>query len=152
MRSILVVLVFGFLVSCAPTQTKESQPMLGEKWILTIGNSKTYQLTTTEVTTRGKEVFYNSATNDGRASLISLAGVKEDGSLSNVIAFVSKSKPASIRLRPEGINDEEGTFCIAPYSLERKRLEGFYFNGFFNRIGTFRSPADTDGQCTLERV
>jgi hypothetical protein len=152
MRASLVFLVFGLLISQALSQTTDNQSVIGDKWRLVIGSSIVYQLTITEVAKIGKESFYSASSNDGRASLIALAGVKNDGSLSNVIAFISKSKPPSVRIQPDAINDEEGTFCMTPYSSDKKLPEGFYFNGFFSRIGTFRSPADADGKCTLEKL
>jgi hypothetical protein len=152
MRSIFVLLVFGFLVSCAPTQTKNSQPIVGENWRLIISGSEKYQLTITDTRKLGQEVYFNATSNDGKASIISLTGVDKNGNLSNIIAFVSKTKNADVKLNLEAVNDEEGTLCIVPYSLEKKLFDGFYFKGLVSKISTLRSAADYDGKCTLEKL
>ena len=152
------IVVFASLLilttSCAPAQQENRKTTLeiGEKWQLTIGKSETYQLTLTQENILGKEYFYNATSSNEKAAIVSLAGVGKDGNLSNVIAFISKSKPSSVQLKPETLNDEEGTLCITSYSLEKKPLDGFYFKGLVSKIGTLGSAADYDGTCSLQRL
>jgi hypothetical protein len=153
MRAIIAMfLLSGILMSCAPSQQTVNIPKIRENWLLSLEGAESYQIETQKVEKIENGLIFSSSTDSDRASLISISGEKEDGDYSSIIVFVSKTQPANYQLLPENINEEEGVFCMAPFSLRKNKIEGFFFRGYFSRFSSFRSTAEFDGKCVIQRI
>jgi hypothetical protein len=156
MKNYLGFIVILALSSCTPMQSKtiiEPFPTnTGDRWRLIIAQNQTMILDIKKIEKKSKEFYATAVSDTEKAVGMAFAGRNEDGSINAIITLVSKSKILPSEISFDEFNNEEGTVCLAPYSADKKRIDGYFASGKFSVIATRKPATEYDGKCSIERL